>query len=62
MQMFRHDHEPMQEKAALVSIVKQRFHEQLGVGSSRKERAPLIGRGCEGIGIHGSLRKAYLRG
>ncbi len=36
MQMFRHDHEPMQKIAALGAIVKQRLHEQLGICSSRK--------------------------
>jgi hypothetical protein len=37
MQMFRHDHEPMQEVAALVSVVEQDFQEQFGISSSEEQ-------------------------
>jgi len=62
VQMFRHDGETMQLITHLISIVEERFDQQLGICGSYEQSAPLIRRSRERIGFHDQLRKAYLRG
>jgi hypothetical protein len=50
--MFRHHNEPMQSVSSLISIVKKRLDEQLGICRYSEQSPPLEGRGCERIGFH----------
>jgi hypothetical protein len=49
---FRHHNEPMQSVSLLISIVKKRLDQQLGICHYGEQSASLEGRGRERIGFH----------